>query len=801
MIRLFAKASSILLIALLAIYVARPTASVDLNNIKHQDRNAYIAAVPFWITIFSAPENQKSIFKDGILFENGRPIGRGGALHDDISENGGGKWSYWGRDIYLSQTKHNSSTTPSEMAYRLSVSFDPPLYIILPTATLLILFILLHTTIRTRELSTDHLKRAAPCKSWKIKALKYSPEIDGIRAIAVGLVLLYHFDFPHLKGGFVGVDVFFVISGYLITSIICQDLHSEKFSFRKFYFRRARRIFPALIAVSLLTILCATAITPPENYKEFGGSLLSSSLFISNIYFYFQSGYFDSDAISKPLLHTWSLGVEEQFYIFFPLLLFFTGRLLNQSKAIISIIAFALISLISAEIALSFSRNAAFFLSPFRFFEFTFGAILVFINKDYLNQKNKEVVAAIGTLLILAPSFLYSSQMSFPGIATLPICIGAALLIYCNDAPITSKILSSGAFVAIGKISYSAYLVHWPIVVFYKSIRVSQAPLSLLEIAALLSATLIIAKLLYQYVETPFRHIEYLKQHGRIKAGLISFCALLAPLAIIGGLIYSSSGLPQRFSDATQQLLKTPIEQHRAYVWNRFNKLEGKKFSNNHRKRVLIIGDSQAADFLNIIEETTPEKLDISTILIPVSCQAVIPINTEFYDNIPTDTMQKKECRERQNNILNDIRISSADIIVIASSWTDYGIDQIQNTIHALTTSNRNAKLIIIPSKAQGKGGIDVMLLSRWKDVIPEKIAFASRTSNLESKRAKLMDQAHGAQILDIGKYICNWNKKTCSVFSNTGDPIFSDVSHITKSGAIFIGEKLQKSGELEIFN
>ena len=252
--------------------------------------------------------------------------------------------------------------------------------------------------------------------------LKYRPEIDGLRAIAVLPVIFYHAGFEVFKGGYVGVDVFFVISGFLITTIIIQDLENNQFKFIKFYERRARRILPALIFMTLVSLIIGYFVLTPYYYKDLFQTALSSSIFLSNFLLYLKSGYFSAISELKPLLHTWSLSVEEQFYILFPLLLFFS------KKKLLYLILLFILSVVFAEIILNYDKDANFYLLPSRAFELLAGSIASFFvyNKKF---KLKNSITIIGLFIIIFSIFFFDEKTPLPGLYSLIPVTGTVLLL------------------------------------------------------------------------------------------------------------------------------------------------------------------------------------------------------------------------------------------------------------------------------------------------------------------------------------------------------------------------------------
>ncbi|MCB9094321.1 MAG: acyltransferase [Halobacteriovoraceae bacterium] len=339
--------------------------------------------------------------------------------------------------------------------------------------------------------------------------MKYRPDIDGLRAIAVLSVVFYHLDYHLFSGGYVGVDVFFVISGYLICSIILKRLEQNKFTIRDFYIRRIKRIFPALFFVLTVTSVLSTVVLAPQPYlKQFAQSLISTVLFGSNILFWKQSGYFDTQTELKPLLHTWSLGVEEQYYIFFPLLLMFLFKYRRQSIKFILLLTFV-VSFVLNIMMTTKSPTTAFYLLPFRAWEIMLGA---FVSVGLYPQLKKplfnNLLSLSGLSLIASSVVLYTEQTLFPGFYALAPTVGTYFIISSgmdkNNLSLVNKFLQWKPFVVIGLLSYSLYLWHWPFIAFKKYlsfIPFSQSTAQIVVIALFTFFTVIS----YHFVEKPFR--------------------------------------------------------------------------------------------------------------------------------------------------------------------------------------------------------------------------------------------------------------------------------------------------------
>ena len=363
-------------------------------------------------------------------------------------------------------------------------------------------------------------------------------DIQGLRGIAVLAVVLFHVSHSALPGGFAGVDIFFVISGYLITQILLRDMAAGAFRLRDFYARRVRRLFPALFTVLAFTLVGGLVILPPKLLSELVYSQFFTTLFLSNFAFARLADYFDSASNLKPLLHTWSLGVEEQFYLVFPLLLLglrrFSRRFLWPVLA-----GLALLSLLAEQMTMR--PEAAFYLPTTRAFELLIGALTVWAQgRLTLSEKTKRVLSLLGIGLLIASLIVLNDRVPFPGLWALPSCLGAALLLISKDGW-GNKLISAPPLVWTGDISYSLYLWHWPLLVFARIVLGEAWWIAL----AVVIAAFGLAALSRRYIEQPF--LEKRPRRLWLWAGSAMTVSIVSAL-----LIFNARGLPQRFNAAEQ---------------------------------------------------------------------------------------------------------------------------------------------------------------------------------------------------------------------------------------------------------
>ncbi|MDR1045323.1 MAG: acyltransferase [Candidatus Adiutrix sp.] len=425
--------------------------------------------------------------------------------------------------------------------------------------------------------------------------MNYRPEIDGLRAVAVLAVLFYHAGLAGFSGGYVGVDVFFVISGYLITRLLALDLSQKRFSLKKFYERRCRRILPALFIMCLSVSLAAWFLFLPFEFKNFGRSLAATATFWANILFWRQTGYFDAESFTKPLLHCWSLAVEEQFYIFFPLLLAFlhrkTGRRLWSALAFLALLSLAL----SAGQVLSRPETAFYFL-PSRAWELLLGSLAALWPYAPTPARLIEPLAGFSLFLILAPFFLYGASTPFPGLAAAPPVFGAALFIHVHQAGLAlsrpGRWLAAAPLRNLGKISYSLYLWHWPLLSIPRYLR--QEPLSPAARLAALAGAFLLAWLSWRFIENPVRQRRLLKS-GR--AVLAASLAGILCLTAAGRLVRSADGFPSRLTGQARLYAEAAEDSYRIGASRLFSPYEVRAWPLGPESRepgFLVWGDSHA---------------------------------------------------------------------------------------------------------------------------------------------------------------------------------------------------------------
>lgn len=498
--------------------------------------------------------------------------------------------------------------------------------------------------------------------------MQYRPEVDGLRAIAVVPVILFHADFHLFSGGFVGVDVFFVISGYLITTLIIEDLENNRFSLAGFYERRIRRIFPALFLVVLLCIPAAWLLMLPEQFRDFSQSVVSVIFFASNILFWRESGYFDGPSEEKPLLHTWSLAVEEQYYVFFPLLLIFLWRF-GVGRTVTTLLLLSVVSIGLMEWGWRNASTANFFLTPFRIWELLAGSICA------IWLKNKEpwgssALGLLGLAMILAAVFTFDRTTPFPSLlAFLPVGGTCLIILFARAGTLPARVLSVPVMVGIGLVSYSAYLWHQPLFAFARIASPFDPTREVM--IGLIFLTFILAYLSWRYVEQVFRKkgTPILAPRRNIFALAAVASALLLSAGIYGNY---SNGFPGRIDARIVPILDVRKEWHtfrrRCHVESdlKSHPLEGcLSVANGDRIDVAMIGDSHS---LAIAEVVQAELKNHGIGSYAVSYTGCIGLRG-FYR---VDEDSDHHCADYNEWILDFIRDEGIEVVVITSRFPLY---------------------------------------------------------------------------------------------------------------------------------
>ncbi|MNZ34714.1 O-acetyltransferase OatA [compost metagenome] len=517
----------------------------------------------------------------------------------------------------------------------------------------------------------------------EMKQEKYIPGIDGLRAVAVLLVLFFHVGFSAFSGGYVGVDVFFVISGFLITRLIVEEYRGTgSFDFGRFYYRRARRLFPAMFATFIVALALAVMLFTPQHLRRFGGEAVYAIFSISNFFFLSESGYFNTSSDFKPLLHTWSLSVEEQFYLAWPALMIFALKLGGRVCAV-----FLMVLMFLGSLALSFSFSdgesiltlpfggavaewlsdgaaTIYFFTPMRVFEFCIGGALVFLSRPNISPWFYEAFLFIGILLISYSVFAFDGATLFPSYNALFPCLGAALIIFsCHASPVSGAIMRSKPMVFVGLISYSVYLVHWPLIVFTKYWLMRDLAVS--DKILLCVTSIILGYFLYRVIETPFRHAKTPERKAEFALACVSFAVIaLLPASAIwfsDGWKWRIAPMPPQIAQQLADSKQFHVDQYGGAGYPYLGWVNPKS---DGKADIILLGDSHAMHYAKGIDELVAKPLNKSIYISSVSC-LMLPRMTRITHGHDWDSL----CEFHLGQGLKVIKESPKDSIIVMSHY------------------------------------------------------------------------------------------------------------------------------------
>ncbi len=627
--------------------------------------------------------------------------------------------------------------------------------------------------------------------------LHYRSEIDGLRAIAVLPVILFHAGVSAFQGGFVGVDIFFVISGYLITSIILNDFEAGRFSIIEFYERRFRRILPALFFVLLCVYPLAYLWLMPSEMKAFSQSLVAVSVFSSNVLFWLTSGYFDTATELKPLLHTWSLGVEEQYYVFFPLLIMLLYKIGRKSWIVPSMVLISVVSLVAAEWAATHYPMAAFYLLPFRAWELMAGGLAaVYLRRHAMHTSDgpiNQFGSLIGFAALLVSIFAFDKYMPFPGLSALVVILGSVLvIIFTTPKTWVGKILSNRAMVQIGLISYSAYLWHNPLFAFARiRSEFETEPFPLMIALSVLS--LVLAYFTWRYVEAPFRNKAVFTRKR------------IFQISLYGSLVMFVVGIAGHFHFQRQEFKfdygwDDAARRHTCLIQDDHADKQDPTCYEQGEAKVLLWGDSHAASLYQGLSGLAKTR---GVPLTQLNQSACAPLLDWRYST-------RLNCQSINDRIINEVAENQYQTIILHSMWFSEkkpaAFAEIETalaaTIRRIKTVSPESQVVVIANtprwyisaerafaKAEDKGLVKAgQITAAAAVVLPELEAGLQRAATKE-----------GAKFIAPSQYLCEaggQEYRSC-LLSKDGTRegmLYTDADHLSKTGADLLVEKMQDS-------
>jgi peptidoglycan/LPS O-acetylase OafA/YrhL len=631
-----------------------------------------------------------------------------------------------------------------------------------------------------------------------IEQVHYRREIDGLRALAVLAVIFFHAGLQGFSGGFVGVDVFFVVSGYLITTLILVERRAGKFTLAGFYERRARRILPALFLVIIACLPFAWLWMLPADARDFSESIVAVCAFVSNILFWRESGYFGSATDLKPLAHTWSLAVEEQYYLLYPLFLLLLWRLGKGWMSRV-LVAAAVISLAAAQWGSRYHPQAAFYLLPTRGWELLLGAFAALYELEERPNGGdtacgvgltQQAASFCGLLLIGYAIFSFDENTPFPSVYALVPTVGTVLVIlFASPLTVAGRLLGSSALVGLGLISYSAYLWHQPLFAFARH-RSTSEPSEALFLGLSLAA-IVLAYFSWKFVEQPFRNRRLVNRRVLLKSVALT-TVVLVTLGLIG---YSSKGLAYRYAPGDRYLVELDPYAARSYVPARFIELLLRQFDTSDKKKVLVIGDSYAEDLVNAIYESPlAEHVQVSTYLIPAACGNLF-VHEDLTEKIrPVDRPICLQIDWYNNEQLRHL-MRDADAIWIASSWLPWQMELLPESIQRID-SDFGPKALVFGDKDFGSFTVKNLLRLPAKT----RVRLRNSMSDQHLQVNELMRSLLPHDIfIDISRLLCG-EGTTCPLFTSDGKLISYDGGHLTREGARYYGQKLAETPVMRRF-
>tara|TARA_B100000780_G_scaffold276884_1_gene246389 strand:+ start:38 stop:1945 length:1908 start_codon:yes stop_codon:yes gene_type:complete len=612
----------------------------------------------------------------------------------------------------------------------------------------------------------------------------YRPEIDGLRALAVLPVILFHAGFEWFSGGFIGVDVFFVISGYLITTIIVTEMTEGKFSMVNFYERRARRILPPLYLMIIIIIPIVLYVYPPHAVKDFFQSIVAVVAFLSNYFFYIELDYFNDISDVSPLVHTWSLSIEEQFYFIFPTFLFIIASLKKNLKILLFFVLTFVGYFYSIYLA-NIDASFAYFHFLSRFWQILFGSLiaLLLLNNEFLIKSNKlnGLVSLLGVFLIITALILINKEDPYPNFLSILPVLGTGLLIISlnreNKYGIY-KLFTFRPIVFTGLLSYSLYLWHQPVFAIYREFTLLQVNAFSFSILFLLSFAM--SYLSYQYVESIFRDKTRLNR-SQLFIILLITASSLAALGYAGHKSNGFYGLKYKMLSLDSRKVFEDIEKIKTDRWHLWNDVLDKNTKNfkSSAIKVLITGDSKGEDlYVSLKQESRfTEEFDFVYMRWDDSCMT--PLN-----NIKQTS---NACQIELSELASSKLIDEADLIILSNTWKYSSNQNVEDTIRFLS----DKKPIYVVSTANFNDVTSLMYKIATKDIndtesfIFENIRldWQKQTADLE----KRISNIKGVRYIEKLEFFCDLRIHKCSLINPL---LISDSGHVTVEGSKVFGNK-----------
>lgn len=540
----------------------------------------------------------------------------------------------------------------------------------------------------------------------------YRIELDGLRSLAVTLVILFHLDIRAFSGGYIGVDVFFVISGFLISRILVSEMHQNSFSFKKFYVRRIARLLPALLVTIMGSLAVALFIMTPQDLVYSCKQAIAAIFSVSNILYVMEKGYWDPTSHNKLLLHTWSLGVEEQFYLIFPLLIYMFYRIGKLTAVTYLFVGLSAAGTAASIVALASNPSAAFYLTPFRMFEFAIGGIgALVILRGPLYGWLAPVGTASGLAIIITSSFVFTETTTFPGLNALLVSVGAVAVIVGGQNSIAKLVLSNRPMVLLGRWSYSLYLIHWPLIVLFRYIYGPAITIS--NASALLVLTILLGWFLHAQIEQRFRlKLKTSETKLTIRWRLTATASLAFVVSNLSLLIIEGQGWAWRMPEAVLYLASRKIEDSWHDVGNYYWQKCGKKitpiFCGEHDSKapnIILLADSRGLDIFTALKAGFPSANIYTSFM--AGCA---PVFDENVSNNPDFPGCPDFNRQRFPLVLD---APKEDTLVLAMNFDERRAPAIVETARRFVEQGRRVFVVGQTNYIEGENPLDIAVKHR----------------------------------------------------------------------------------------
>ena len=637
--------------------------------------------------------------------------------------------------------------------------------------------------------------------------MTYIKHIDGLRAIAVLGVVFFHYDFKIFQGGFVGVDIFFVISGFLITNLIYKEIReTNSFNVSRFYGRRVKRLAPSLLATIILVFMSGLVLFTSEQLISMGYEMISGLLSIANLFFWTQSGYFDVATETKPLLHLWSLSVEEQFYFVWPFILLLSHKLFKSQSLLIAVLVVFTLSLLTSiiltRVDLYWFKNqlsGIFYLTPFRAYEFMVGAIGVLIIKKMPSSRHiSELTFIVGFIGLFYSLCFFDEHVQFPYYSALLPCISTLLVILSSRSKLSKLLLENRLSVSIGLISYTLYLIHWPVIVFAKYLALDDLTYLQTLIAVILTAAISI--FIHRFIETPLRNLKPFNQEKTLHKSLFTGCVVISlGITATGTVLILSKGFQNIKNEPFPYETVLEGKENRLSLTKsacRIAKLDKANCDLSKDTQVLIFGNSHEPDGFNIIKRVTQGNNLVNLIVFGATnqCNMIVdPIKGSVHSDI-----KRRNCKERVSKLNDHEFIKSIDVLVYSSNKPFAGNKRTDwRLLRLFKQLNPDLNLLVLGTYFNTKHEC-VELANRFGDTDScKQNKYLSHNGAAEENSKITNELTKDTSFYYFSKFdaLCQKNSSgytNCITHAN-GEPMFYDRHHLSLGLSTLIGEKFLK--------